>query len=55
MRTCETIYGPDQADAIEALVVAATGRECPCRRDAACPLLDAHGRNPLAEIIPRSA
>lgn len=55
MRTCEAIYGRDQADNIEQLITEATGQPCPCTRDLPCALLDSEGRNPLAEIIPRSA
>lgn len=52
MRTCEAIYGPEQADNIEALVVLATGHGCPCRRAQPCPLVDNEGHSPLLEIIP---
>jgi hypothetical protein len=54
MRACEAIYGPEQADEIEGLVMAATDQpNCPCRRGKPCPLLDADGCNPLAEMIPK--
>lgn len=53
MRSCEAIFGPEQADNIEALVAAATGQPCPCRRSLPCPLTDSEGRSPLAEVIPR--
>lgn len=52
MRTCEAIYGIEQAREIEGLVVAATRQGCPCTRSLPCPLADSEGRNPLAEIIP---
>jgi hypothetical protein len=55
MRTCEAIYGPVQGRNIEALIVGATGQGCPCVRGLPCPLTDSEGRNPLAEVIPRSA
>ena len=51
MRSCEAIYGPEQAEMIEELVVASTGQACPCRRGAPCPLLDGQGCNPLAERV----
>lgn len=53
MRTCEAIYGQEQADNIEELIVAATGHACPCRRALPCPLADAEGCTPLVEFIPR--
>lgn len=55
MRTCEAIFGAEQGDAIENVVVLATGRECPCRRDQPCPLTDEAGGNPLANLTPRFA
>ena len=55
MRPCEAIYGPAQAANIERLIAAATGSGCPSARGLPCPLVDSEGRNPLAEIIPRSA
>ena len=55
MRVCEAIYGTEQARNIERLIVAATGLGCPCTRALPCPLADSEGRNPLAEVIPRSA
>lgn len=54
MRTCEAIYGAEQAEAIEDLVMLATGEDCPCRRGLPCPLTDEAGCNPLASLIPRS-
>jgi hypothetical protein len=53
MRTCEAIFGPEQARNIEDLVVSATGLSCPCMRHLPCPLADDLGRNPLAEVFPR--
>lgn len=55
MRTCEAIYGTEQARSIEELVTRATGDRCPCLRDMPCPLVDSEGRNPLAEVIALSA
>lgn len=53
MRVCEAIYGTKQADNIEGLIVAATGGECPCRRDHPCPLADEEGYSELALMIPK--
>lgn len=55
MRVCEAIYGPEQADNIEVLVVEATGCECPCRQGLTCPLSDGQGLSPLLAASPRSA
>ena len=51
MRTCEAIFGPEQADNIEQLVILSTGQSCPCRREMPCPLVDEDGCNPLAEVV----
>lgn len=53
MRTCEAIYGPEQAANIEHLIVMATGTQCPCRSGLRCPLLDEAGCNPLACVVPQ--
>lgn len=53
MRVCEAIFGPEQADNIEELIVTATGDCCPCRRDLPCPLTDDEGYNVLAVRIPK--
>ena len=54
MRTCEAIYGPEQASNIEQLIVLATGEpQCPCRTGRRCPLTDGDGCNPLANVVPQ--
>ena len=54
MRTCEAIYGPEQAASIEELIVAATGQECPSSQGGRCPMEDRDGFNPLAVAVDRS-